>query len=124
MGSHNGTVEGCVKVARVRSWPIESTRGCRADRYIDSDCWSQPPGRQVVTMEEEFKKLPDDTVVLLRKLAHDLSNAIENVMQASYLLSQAKLDEQNGKWLTLINSAAAEAATINREIREILRSQA
>jgi hypothetical protein len=75
-------------------------------------------------MEEEFKKLPDDTVVLLRKLAHDLSNAIENVMQASYLLSQAKLDEQNGKWLTLINSAAAEAATINREIREILRSQA
>ena len=73
-------------------------------------------------MEQESRKLADDTVITLRRLAHDLSNAIENVMQASYLLSQAKLDEQNGKWLALINSAAEEAARINREIREILRT--
>jgi GAF domain-containing protein len=74
-------------------------------------------------MEEELKKLPEDTVSTLRTLAHQLSNAIENVMQAAYLLGQSKLDGQDFRWLALINSAAEEAARINREIREILRSR-
>ena len=74
-------------------------------------------------MEEDPKRLEDGTVVTLRTLAHDLSNAIENVMQASYLLSRTHLDEQNEKWLKVINSSAEDAARINREIREILRSQ-
>ena len=74
-------------------------------------------------MEEEVKKLPEDTVSTLRTLAHQLSNAIENVMQAAYLLGQSKLDGQDSRWLALINSAAEEAARINREIREILRSR-
>ncbi len=78
---------------------------------------------QVVMMEDEPKTLADDTVTTLRRLSHDLSNAIENVMQASYLLSQAKIGDQNAKWLALINSATSDAARINREIREILRSQ-
>jgi len=73
-------------------------------------------------MEEESRQLAQDTVANLCRLSHDLSNAIENVMQASYLLSQSKLDDQNAKWLALINSAVQDAARINREIREILRS--
>ena len=44
-------------------------------------------------------------------------------MQASYLLAQAKLDDNNRKWLDLIDQAAQDAARINREIREILRAQ-
>lgn len=59
----------------------------------------------------------------LRSLAHDLSNSIETIMQASYLLSQAKLDDTNKKWVDLIDTATRDAARINREIREILRSQ-
>ena len=38
-------------------------------------------------------KIPPDISTKLRTLAHDLSNAIETVMQAGYLLGQAKLDE-------------------------------
>jgi hypothetical protein len=64
-----------------------------------------------------------EVVMRLRSLAHDLSNSIETVMQASYLLAQAKLDETNKKWVELIDNAARDAARINREIREILRSQ-
>ena len=71
---------------------------------------------------EESKKLPSDTVVKLRSLAHDLSNSIETVMQASYLLQHAKLDDDNQKWVELIDKAAQEAARINRAIREILRA--
>lgn len=63
-----------------------------------------------------------ETVTKLRSLAHDLSNSIETIMQASYLLAQVKLEEPNKKWLDLIDKATQDAARINREIREILRS--
>lgn len=70
----------------------------------------------------ENTKLPPDTVARLRSLAHDLSNSIEAVMQASYLLAQAKLDDNNRKWVELIDKASQDAARVNREIREILRA--
>jgi signal transduction histidine kinase len=72
---------------------------------------------------DEPKKLQSETVTKLRGLAHDLSNSIETVMQASYLLAQAKLEDNNKKWLELIDKATQDAARINREIREILRAQ-
>lgn len=75
------------------------------------------------TTMENSGKLQSDTVTRLRSLAHDLSNSIETVMQASYLLAQAKLEEPNKKWLDLIDQATQDAARINREIRDILRSQ-
>ncbi len=72
---------------------------------------------------EAAKKLPAETVTNLRTLSHDLSNYIETIMQASYLLAQGKLEDDNKKWLELIDKASQDAARINREIREILRSQ-
>jgi hypothetical protein len=69
-------------------------------------------------------KMPPELNKQLRTLAHDLSNSIETIMQASYLLAQAKLDDANKKWLELVDNAARDAARINREIREVLRSQA
>ena len=68
-------------------------------------------------------KIPLSISKNLRSLAHDLSNSIETIMQAGYLLGQAKLDDTNKKWVELIDNAARDAARINREIREILRSQ-
>jgi len=75
------------------------------------------------TRMEESPKMSAEVNSKLRALAHVLSNAIETVMQASYLLAQAKLDDTNKKWLELIDNAARDAARINREIREVLRSQ-
>jgi len=72
---------------------------------------------------EHSKKLDPDSIGPLRKLAHDLSNSIETVIQASYLLNQTKLDVHGKKWARMIEAAADEAAQINRGIREILRSQ-
>ena len=71
---------------------------------------------------EENSKLQSDTVTTLRTLAHDLSNSIETIMQAAYLLAQAKLDDDNQRWLDMIDKAARDSARINREIREILRT--
>lgn len=72
---------------------------------------------------DEIKKIQAESVAKLRTLSHDLSNYIETIMQASYLLAQAKLDDNNKKWLELIDKASQDAARINREIREILRAQ-
>ncbi len=67
--------------------------------------------------------IPPEVNTKLRALAHDLSNSIETIMQASYLLAQCKLDDSAKKWLELIDNATRDAARINREIREILRAQ-
>ncbi len=59
----------------------------------------------------------------LRALAHDLSNSLETVLQAAYLLQEARLDGQNKKWAQVIDAAARDAARINREIRKILNTE-
>jgi signal transduction histidine kinase len=68
-------------------------------------------------------KIPLPISKELRMLAHDLSNSIETIMQATYLLNQVKIDDVNRKWLSLIDQATRDAAKINRQIRELLRSQ-
>jgi K+-sensing histidine kinase KdpD len=75
------------------------------------------------TAKQESGKLPENTTVRLRSLAHDLSNSIETILQASYLLGQLNLDANGKKWAHLIDTATQDAARINREIRELLRSQ-
>lgn len=70
----------------------------------------------------ESKAIQGETIAQMRTLAHDLSNSIETVMQASYLLAQASLDDTNKRWVELIDKAARDAARINREIRDILRA--
>ena len=69
------------------------------------------------------KKLPPEVVSRLRSLAHDLSNSIETIMQASYLLGQLSLEAAGKNWVHLVEDAAQDAAHINREIREIPRTQ-
>ena len=72
-------------------------------------------------MENSTK--PVDAVANLRALAHDLSNSLETVLQAAYLLQDAKLDGKNKKWAQAIDTAAHDAARINREIRKILNAE-
>jgi signal transduction histidine kinase len=66
---------------------------------------------------------PADVIANLRALAHDLSNSLETVLQAAYLLQEAKLDGKNKKWAQAIDTATHDAARISREIRKILNSQ-
>jgi len=68
-------------------------------------------------------KMPLAVNKQLRTLAHDLSNALETIMQASYLLAQAELKEADKKWLGMVENASRDAARISREMREILRAQ-
>ena len=57
----------------------------------------------------------------LHNLSHELSNALDTVLQASYLLEQSKLSLGTRNWVKMISNAAQNAAAHNREIREVLR---
>lgn len=74
-------------------------------------------------MMQSTEKIPVDISTHLRTLAHDLSNSIETIMQACYLLNQSQLDETSKKWAEMIDTATRDAAKINREIRDVLRSR-
>jgi len=73
---------------------------------------------------ESVAKIPAEINTKLRSLAHDLSNSVETIMQASYLLAQSNLDENSKKWADLIDKASRDCAKINRDIRDILKANA
>jgi len=73
------------------------------------------------TIKSPAKNARQDQIAEIRALAHDLSNALEAILQAAYLLGQSKLDEDPRRWAQLIDSSSQEAARLNREIRQLLR---
>jgi len=77
---------------------------------------------QTSMQKEAPEKIPAELSKQLRTLAHDLSNSIETIMQACYLLNQGKLDDTSKKWAELIDNGARDAAKINRQIRDVLRT--
>ena len=71
----------------------------------------------------EKNQIPPDLVKHLRMLAHDLSNALEAIVQATYLLSQTNPPENTRRWVEVIDHSSQEAVRLNQKLREILRSQ-
>jgi hypothetical protein len=68
-------------------------------------------------------KIPAELAKELRTLAHDLSNALETVVQATYLISQAGPPENLRRWVEMIDQASKDAVKINQKLRQLLRSQ-
>jgi K+-sensing histidine kinase KdpD len=63
-----------------------------------------------------------EEIARMRTIAHDLSNALEAILQASYLLGQSNLQEGPKRWAQLIDSSSQDAVRLNRELRRLLRS--
>ena|SRR5437016_10804245 len=74
-------------------------------------------------MENASEKIPAELAKELRMLAHDLSNALETIVQATYLISQAAPPENLRRWVELIDQASQDAVQINHKLRQLLRSQ-
>jgi len=67
-------------------------------------------------------KLPTDVGRQMRSLTHDVCDSIETIMQASYLVCQAKgLDECCRQRMETIQQAARKAAEANKQLREKIR---
>ena len=78
---------------------------------------SSLPGKPIST---EF--IPEDLAIEVRKLAHDLSNALEIIVQTSFLLSTADLKEPASDWLAMLDSGVNKALDINIALRQYIKA--
>lgn len=67
-------------------------------------------------------QIPTEIAQELRKLAHDLSNSLETIIQATYLITQSGPPESERRWVELIDQASQDAVKINNKLREIMRA--
>ncbi len=65
--------------------------------------------------------ISEELALEMRRLAHDLSNALEVIVQTSYLLSMAELKEPASDWLRMLDSGVQKALDINLELRETIK---
>lgn len=68
------------------------------------------------------QSIPQEQAAEIRRLAHDLSNALEIIVQANYLLGTAALDDASKEWQKLLDVGVRQAADINRQLREYIRN--
>jgi hypothetical protein len=66
-------------------------------------------------------QIPEELALEIRRLAHDLSNALEVIVQTSYLLSMAELKEPASDWLRMLDSGVHKALDSNLQLREYVK---
>ncbi len=72
-------------------------------------------------MVESIEKVPAAVGAEVRRLAHDLSNALEIIVQTSYLLSTVGLQEPASDWLGMLDTGVKKALVINQDLRSYLK---
>ena len=65
--------------------------------------------------------IPEELALEVRKLAHDLSNALEIIVQTSYLLGTVELKEPATDWLRMLDGGVQKALDINQSLREYIK---
>ena len=71
--------------------------------------------------EPTAQSIPEEQALEIRRLAHDLSNALEIIVQTSYLLSMAELKEPAAEWLRMLDSGVNKALESNKQLREYIK---
>ncbi len=67
------------------------------------------------------QQIPEELALEIRRMAHDLSNALEIIVQTSYLLSMAELKEPASDWLRMLESGVNKALELNLELRSYIK---
>jgi hypothetical protein len=66
--------------------------------------------------------IPEDLAVEMRKLSHNLSNALEIIVQTSFLLGTVELKEPGSDWLRMLDNGVRKALDINLALRTYIKS--
>jgi hypothetical protein len=66
--------------------------------------------------------IPEDAAVEIRRLAHNLSNALEIIVQTSFLLSTADLKEPASDWMRMLEGGVQKALDLNLELRQFVKA--
>jgi light-regulated signal transduction histidine kinase (bacteriophytochrome) len=71
-------------------------------------------------MTENLHAIPAEQAKAIRRMSHDLSNALEIIVQANYLLGAMSHDESAKQWIQLLDNGVGQAADINRNLRDYI----
>jgi hypothetical protein len=77
------------------------------------------------TSTNDESKIPSQLAENIRRISHDLSNALEVILQTNYLLGMADgsaANDEGRKWREMLDQGVMQATQINRELRDYVRS--
>jgi hypothetical protein len=74
------------------------------------------------TAQPVAAEIPEDLALEIRKLAHDLSNALEIIVQTSYLLGTVELKDPGAEWLRMLDNGVRKALDINLALRSYIKA--
>jgi hypothetical protein len=57
----------------------------------------------------------------IRRITHDMNNALEIIVQASYLVNTTALSDQAREWMKLLDQGVRQATGLNHEMRDFVR---
>lgn len=77
----------------------------------------QRPAVQQSAAEE----IPENLAIEIRKLAHELSNALEVIVQTTYLLGTVELKEPGSEWLRMLDNGVRRALDLNLSLRNYIK---
>lgn len=66
--------------------------------------------------------IPDEHARAIRTLAHDLSNALEIIVQTSYLLGTTSLAQPASDWHRLLEQGVQKAVNQNQSLRDYIKA--
>ena len=104
----------CARLAYTWSSADAVKRRLRQRFLMSDDSQTIPPGQAA-------EYIPEELAISIRKLAHDLSNALEIIVQTSFLLSTAGLKEPASDWLQMLDSGVNKALDINLALRTYIK---
>jgi uncharacterized protein (DUF1778 family) len=59
----------------------------------------------------------------IRRITHDINNALEVILQASYLVNMTELSDQAKEWMRLLDNGVQQATDLNRQMRDFVRAR-
>jgi len=77
--------------------------------------------KEPVVNQSAAEEIPENLAIEIRKLAHELSNALEVIVQTTYLLGTVELKEPGSEWLRMLDSGVRRALDINLSLRSYIK---
>ncbi|HEX3569518.1 MAG TPA: hypothetical protein VHU44_01715 [Acidobacteriaceae bacterium] len=74
-----------------------------------------------VVHQNSTEEISENLAIEIRKLAHELSNALEVIVQTTYLLGTVELKEPGSEWLRMLDSGVRRALDINLSLRTYIK---
>jgi hypothetical protein len=77
--------------------------------------------QEPVINQSAAEEIPENLAIEIRKLAHELSNALEVIVQTTYLLGTVELKEPGSEWLRMLDSGVRRALDLNLSLRTYIK---